>query len=94
MPTAGFETSIPATERPRTHALDRAATEIGDITVFLSKMTIFVYVCVCVCVCSSTFCITETTDYNSVEFTYYWNAANILLDEFEFSDYRSLMTSS
>ena len=51
MPTAGFETSIPATERPRTHALDRAATEIGDITVFLSKMTIFVYVCVCVCVC-------------------------------------------
>ena len=57
-------------------------------------MAIFVYVCVCVCVCvcSSTLCITEVTDHNSVEFKYYWNAVNILLDEFKFSDqaYRSL----
>jgi len=30
MPPAGFEASIPASERPQTHALDRAATWIGD----------------------------------------------------------------
>ena len=28
MPPAGFEHAIPATERPQTHALDRAATGI------------------------------------------------------------------
>jgi len=29
MPLAGFEPTIPASERPQTHVLDRAATEIG-----------------------------------------------------------------
>ena len=29
MPTAGFEPTIPGSERPQTHALDRAATGIG-----------------------------------------------------------------
>ena len=29
MPSAGFEPAIPASERPQTHALDRAATGIG-----------------------------------------------------------------
>jgi hypothetical protein len=29
MPPAGFEHTIPASELPKTHALDRAATEIG-----------------------------------------------------------------
>ena len=29
MPPAGFETAIPTSEQPQTHALDRAATEIG-----------------------------------------------------------------
>jgi hypothetical protein len=29
MPPAGFEPAIPASERPQTHALDRAATGIG-----------------------------------------------------------------
>ena len=29
MPPAGFEPTIPASERPQTHALDRAATGIG-----------------------------------------------------------------
>jgi hypothetical protein len=29
MPQAGFEPAIPASERPQTHALDRAATGIG-----------------------------------------------------------------
>jgi len=30
MPPAGFEPTIPAGERPQAHALDRAATEIGQ----------------------------------------------------------------
>jgi hypothetical protein len=30
MPQAGFEHTIPTSERPQTHALDRAATGIGD----------------------------------------------------------------
>ena len=30
MPTAGVEPAIPASERPHTHALDRAATGVGD----------------------------------------------------------------
>jgi hypothetical protein len=30
MSPAGFERAIPASERPQTHALDRAATGIGD----------------------------------------------------------------
>ena len=29
MPATGFEPAIPASERPQTHALDRAATGIG-----------------------------------------------------------------
>jgi hypothetical protein len=30
MPEAGFESAVPASERPQTHALDRAATGIGN----------------------------------------------------------------
>jgi hypothetical protein len=33
MPPAGFEPTIPVSERPQTHALDRAATEIGHTTI-------------------------------------------------------------
>ena len=33
MPPAGFEPAIPASEWPQTHALDRAATGIGDVGV-------------------------------------------------------------
>jgi len=29
MPPAGFETAIPASDRPQIHSLDRADTEIG-----------------------------------------------------------------
>jgi hypothetical protein len=29
MPSAGFEPVTPATKRPQTYALDRAATEVG-----------------------------------------------------------------
>jgi hypothetical protein len=31
MPPAGFEAAIPASERPQTHTLDRAATGIGTV---------------------------------------------------------------
>ena len=34
MPPAGFEPTIPASERPQTHALDRAATGIGQLELF------------------------------------------------------------
>jgi hypothetical protein len=29
MPAVGFEPTVPASERPQTHALERAATGIG-----------------------------------------------------------------
>ena len=31
MPSAGFESAVPKSERPQTHALDRAATGIDEI---------------------------------------------------------------
>ena len=31
MPSVEFEPTIPASERPQTHALDRAATGVGDM---------------------------------------------------------------
>ena len=34
MPPAGFEPTIPASERPQTHALDRTATGIGFNTIY------------------------------------------------------------
>jgi hypothetical protein len=34
---AGFEPAIPASERPQTHALDRAATGIGTFVITLLK---------------------------------------------------------
>jgi hypothetical protein len=30
MPSAGFTPATPATKRPQTYALDRAATEVGN----------------------------------------------------------------
>ena len=33
MPPEGFEPAIPASERPQTRALDRAATVIGGLVV-------------------------------------------------------------
>jgi hypothetical protein len=36
MSSAGFETAIPATERPHTYALDRAATVIGQRTYYVT----------------------------------------------------------
>jgi hypothetical protein len=37
MPSEGFETTIPASERPQNHALDRAATGTGTMTVTFTK---------------------------------------------------------
>ena len=36
-PPAGFEPAIAASERPQTHALDRAATAIGNIPALIQK---------------------------------------------------------
>ena len=47
MPSVGFEPTIPASERPQTHALDRAATgtgmagsteEFDDATYYIYKL--------------------------------------------------------
>jgi len=38
MPPAGFEPTIPASERPQTHALDRAADGIGSPTLYMIKI--------------------------------------------------------
>ena len=35
MPLAGFEPTTPSSERPQTHALDRAATGIGNLLMVL-----------------------------------------------------------
>jgi hypothetical protein len=35
MPPVGFETTIPVSERPKTYALDRTATEIGKILIYV-----------------------------------------------------------
>ena len=39
MPSAGFEPSIPASERPQTYALDPAATEIMPLFTYLRQFT-------------------------------------------------------
>ena len=41
MPPVGFEPTISAGERPKTYALDRAATETGPILVTLIKFLIY-----------------------------------------------------
>jgi hypothetical protein len=41
MTPAGFEPTVPASERPQTHALDHAATEIGE-TVLTRDENVFV----------------------------------------------------
>jgi len=40
MPPAGFEPAIPSSERPHTHALDRAATGIGLSTDIIAQTSI------------------------------------------------------
>ena len=38
MPPVGFQPTIPASERPQTHALDRAATGTGNVIKLLLLM--------------------------------------------------------
>jgi len=38
MPQAGFEPTIPACQRPQTHALDRAATRMGQYRLYSTKL--------------------------------------------------------
>ena len=47
MPPVGFEPTIPASERPQTYALDRAATETGYNLKYMSLyfMHSFAYMC-------------------------------------------------
>jgi hypothetical protein len=35
MPPVGFEPTIPVSERPQTHVLDRAATGIGHVVAYI-----------------------------------------------------------
>jgi hypothetical protein len=44
MPWAGFEPTIPASERPQTHALDRAATGIGEPHIHLTVISLYHHV--------------------------------------------------
>ena len=44
MPPAGFETTIPVSERPKTYALDRAATGPGNGTL-IPVLLLDRYVC-------------------------------------------------
>ena len=39
MPPTGFEPAIPASERPQTHALDRAATGVGPSSCYCATIT-------------------------------------------------------
>jgi hypothetical protein len=43
MPQVGFETTISASERPQTHALDGAATGTGSLSLSLS-LSIYIYI--------------------------------------------------
>jgi hypothetical protein len=45
MPPPGFKPTIPASERPQTHALDRAATGIGLDVTYIHTYIIVVTVC-------------------------------------------------
>jgi hypothetical protein len=40
MPPAGFEPTVPASELPQTHALERAATGIGSLSTQLCRIVI------------------------------------------------------
>jgi hypothetical protein len=65
MPPVGFEPMIPASARPQTYALDRAATGIGTFyytlnvsckqALPLQSRVVTICVCVCVCVYSTLF---------------------------------------
>jgi hypothetical protein len=62
LPPAGFELAIPKNERPQTHVLDRAATDIGKVKHNTQKYTIFgISLC--------TYCRMYKQAYISVEFS-------------------------
>jgi len=43
LPPAGFEPALPASERSKTHALERATTGIGSIRIVLTKFSNWKY---------------------------------------------------
>jgi hypothetical protein len=40
MPPVGFEPTIQVSERPQTHVLDRTATGIGDVSLYIAEICI------------------------------------------------------
>jgi hypothetical protein len=52
MPPVGFEPAVPTSERPKTHALDRAASGISFEILYIHPVCMCVCVCVCVGVCA------------------------------------------
>jgi hypothetical protein len=55
MPLAGFEPSIPASDRQQTYALIRAATGIGELGPLLAKIN-YAYTSLIMCVTNKTSC--------------------------------------
>jgi len=50
MPPAGFEPPILANDLPQDHALHRAATGIGSLSLYLSfSLSLYIYIFVCTC---------------------------------------------
>jgi hypothetical protein len=48
MPLAGFEPTIPTSERPQTHAIDRAATGLGyelSIEIYVMHVQLLLSIC-------------------------------------------------
>jgi hypothetical protein len=43
MPPVGFEPTIPVSERPKTHALDRTASGIGSTNTYVTEIVISVH---------------------------------------------------
>ena len=62
---AGFEPTIPASERPQAYALDRAATGAGSV-------------CVCVCVCRLTNAYVYTAHLEMFIFCPFCNSSRLL----------------
>jgi hypothetical protein len=62
MPSAGFEPATPATKRPQTYALDRAATEVGNPSDYHSEILKIPIseTCLVPRVCDKRFCTCKT----------------------------------
>ena len=48
MPPAAFEPTAPASDRPQTHALNRAATGMGDSSILQFNLVHLIYIGPCI----------------------------------------------